>query len=98
MNVIRQGDLVMIRVNDAVTDNGNLPEKTTLAVGEDSGHAHVANGFLVEDLFHVPEPTTLRVEPDTMAWRHDPIPLDPGVYRFVIQREYTPAGARRVQD
>lgn len=96
-NVIRQGDLVLIRMGDPIGDVAQA-EKVTLAVGEDSGHAHVADGLFDGEILTVVARTDLRVEPDTMAWRHDPIPLDPGQYRVVIQQEYAPAGARRVRD
>lgn len=95
--MIRQGDLVLVRVGDAET--AEKPTAVKLAIGEDSGHAHVLDVVKIADrLVDVPQPSQLRVEPDHLAWRHQPIPVPPGRYQYVIQQEYVPAGARQVQD
>lgn len=90
--IIRQGDLMLRRVSDASTDE--TPRPVTLAIGEESGHSHVLDGFPVTPLgdqgrgvVEVLAPTNLRVE--GMPWRHDPIPVSPGRYEFWIQRELT---------
>lgn len=94
--LIRQGDLALIPTTaGAVTGE---PKHLTLAVGEDSGHAHAIVGARLDNLLTLAEPADLVVEPATAAWRHAPIPVPVGTYDVRIQREYTPAGARRVED
>lgn len=95
--MIRQGDLALISVSPATLPG--KPAAHTLAIGEDSGHAHVIDRALrLDDLLVVPDDAILTVEPAPMAWRHDPIQVPAGTYRIVIQREYTPQEVRRVQD
>lgn len=82
--LIRQGDLTLRRVGAAPP---GAVRPTTLAVGEESGHSHVADGYLAGDRFVAPAPTTLRVE--GMPWRHRPVPVPAGEYEIVHQRELT---------
>ena len=96
----RQGDVLLVKV-DALPD-GAVPQKIddriVLAYGEVTGHAHAVpiDGAVLyksngEDLLKVHTATALVHE------EHSPIALDPGVYKVVRQREYTPQEIRRVQ-
>ena len=97
----RQGDVLLVKV-DALPDGAVAQEvdgRIVLAYGEVTGHAHAvglegatlykSNG---EDLLKVFKPSALVHE------EHSPIALDPGVYKVVRQREYTPQEIRRVSD
>jgi hypothetical protein len=103
MRQIRQGDVLLVReestpnelrrrhrrLRDVEPEAGRL----VLARGEATGHAHVIEGEGValvssqeaEELYvliHGPEPAALVHE------EHDTLPVEPGVYRVVRQREY----------
>jgi hypothetical protein len=92
----RQGDLILIPVKN-VTVNGEV-KMTTLASGEDSGHFHAIMGAFDDKFLRVDVGTDLVVNPPGQSWRHNPIFIPPGTYEVRIQREYTPAGARKVED
>lgn len=102
----RQGDVLIERI-------GSLPSKlkkvarengrVILAHGEVTGHAHA----IVDehcDLFETAAEvgvTFLEVRDAVAALTHDEhstIPLPPGNYRIVRQREYSPEAIRNVQD
>lgn len=88
--LIRQGDLILRRIpGQADTKKSEI---VTLAVGEESGHSHVTDGFIARKpveglpgLLHVQAPTTLWI--GGQSWRHDEIKLTAGVYEFWVQRE-----------
>ncbi len=109
--IIGQGDIALRRVSDISTD---APAKRlTLAYGEESGHFHELLGAIEHQAngkryVVLPEPTTLRVGPETHAWRHDPIVVPAGTYEvlgrsddrslWAGQREYTPEVIRNAGD
>lgn len=101
--IFRQGDVGLERVatlpeglKAVATDNGRV----ILAYGEVTGHAHAiaepAKAKLwdagAERFLQVMEATSLRHE------EHAPINLEPGIYRVIQQREYSPEEIRRVAD
>jgi hypothetical protein len=97
MNMYRQGDVLIIRVS---TLPGGLKERASRVVmeGEATGHAHVleegrvlvdAEGALFLD---VPQRSQVVHE------EHRAIVLEPGIYRIVRQREYTPEALREIMD
>ena len=102
--IIRQGDLMMRRVGSVSASR--RAATVTLAVGEESGHSHVVDGWLDRPLT-ADKPglvsvgqTQLRVA--GMPWRHGAIIVPSGQYEFWIQRELTEneelEEVRRVQD
>jgi len=96
---IRQGDLALVPTTTKTDDGTPGVRKLILAMGEDSGHSHAITGKMLDKLLTVPEGgADLVVEPATQAWRHEAIAVPAGNYEVRIQREYTPAGARRVED
>lgn len=101
--IFRQGDVMVIRV-DAIPagakpvtrDNGRI----VLAYGEVTGHAHA----IAEDEVTMLEVDGgiryLDVQMDAFLRHeeHGTIPLAPGLYRVVRQREYSPEEIRNVAD
>jgi len=103
----RQGDVLMVPIQESELPEGlvNAPRdggRMVLARGEATGHAHVATG----------EGLTLLCLPDDLESmflhvrgygrvsheEHAAIPLAPGYYRIVRQREYEPGAVRYVAD
>lgn len=98
----RQGDVLLIPVD--VVPTGAVQEATdggrvVLAFGEVTGHAHAIDVERAKT-FHNGEHRYLVVT-DGAILRHEehsPLCLEPGAYRVQLQREYEPAGFRRVID
>lgn len=106
---LRQGDVLLTRV-DAVPKGARditTEGRIVLAEGEVTGHAHAVYEPItketptgkarmwdagVERFLQVVETTALRHE------EHAAIPLEPGIYRIGLQREYSPEEIRRVAD
>lgn len=98
----RQGDVLLMKVEslppDAVKDS--VSDNIVLALGEVTGHSHrleVPQGATLytwndDRLVEINHPGKLLHE------EHDTIPLSPGFYKVVIQREYTPGRIVRVSD
>lgn len=99
MKHYRQGDVLIARIN-------SIPESATpkagpviLAYGEVTGHCHQIHEGAA--LFEDSGVTYLEVQQALADLRHEEhstIPIERGVYRVTIQREYTPQGIRNVQD
>ena len=99
--MFRQGDVLLLRVG-AMPDGERLePEdgRLILARGEATGHHHsvaAADAALVEDArgvyLRIMAPTPLEHQEHTAIW------LQPGTYRVVRQREYTPGAVLQVRD
>ena len=98
----RQGDVLLVQV-DALPSDAGCPDKATgdivLAYGEVTGHAHVVTATAAS-LYHSSGEYFLEVNAATPLshQEHASILLEPGVYRVIRQREYTPQENRRVQD
>jgi hypothetical protein len=110
LNQARQGDVYLRRVTGVertgtpVLDNGRV----ILAYGEVTGHAHEVHAdddvrveLPASMLFEQPDgrrflfvdrPCTLKHE------EHGAIPLAPGAYEVIRQREYSPEAIRTVAD
>lgn len=99
--IYRQGDLALIPVDDAPV-NAKASDKHVLAVGEESGHAHVIDNSLFDAnamlLTVLDGGASLVVDPPSMRWRHESLSIAPGNYKLVVQREYTPEAIRNVAD
>src|SRR6266480_5091328 len=98
----RQGDVLLIKVSDmfdrgvpkGAKDITPKDQRIVLAFGEVTGNAHALEEAKVgkaklwdagaERFLQVLEKTALTHE------EHNPIPLEPGVYKVVQQREYAP--------
>lgn len=98
----RQGDVLLIPVDvvpDGAVQEAPDGERVVLAYGEVTGHAHAIDVALAKT-FHTGEQRYLLVA-DGAVLRHEehsPLTLQPGAYRVQLQREYEPAGFRRVVD
>ncbi|WP_245602074.1 hypothetical protein [Hamadaea tsunoensis] len=76
--------------------------RMVLALGEATGHAHVATGDRVSLLCPPDEPDRLYLVIEgygrLVHEEHGPVSLSPGAYRVVRQREYFPGAIRFVAD
>lgn len=99
---IRQGDVLLVRVNDVPAIAKRLATNI-VAYGEVTGHAHkievdAGEVVLVED---VEGNMFVSVKGDNARIVHDehaPIGLEKGDYKVVIQREYSPEAIKPVVD
>lgn len=99
----RQGDILLIRsrrpeglLPPLPAENGRL----ILARGEATGHHHSVGAdcaTLNPDDGGVMYLTVEQLT-EVVHQEHAPVPLTPGTYKVVRQREYTPAAIRNVQD
>lgn len=104
MNLFRQGDVLIMRVDEVPEGARRVPReggRIVLAHGEATGHAHAV---LERDakLFEVDDTDERFLEifqaADVLHEEHDPVRLEPGSYKVVRQREYSPAEIRYVAD
>lgn len=103
----RQGDVLIQRVDNIPANLTRQKGPPILAHGEVTGHAHAIEDKEVK--VWVPEGTGENVDASlkfaeitkptrVLHQEHAPIELEPGTYKIVRQREYSPAEIRRVQD
>lgn len=103
LNQARQGDVFIRRV-DTLPANATAvaPENghVILAHGEVTGHAHRVRDPKLAQMFADGDRRFLSVAADTAVVHeeHGAIPLTPGTYEVVRQREYTPTEIRNVAD
>ena len=107
--IIRQGDVLLVRVADLPKGAKDITQgnRIVLAEGEATGHAHAVmeprtaerpKGKAVlwsagaERYIQVLEAVALKHE------EHAAVPLEPGLYKIGIQREYSPEAIRNVAD
>jgi hypothetical protein len=106
-----QGDVYFVKMPAGFCVPGNaVPEKAeggrVIVAHSDSGHSHVMDASTVtmyrmpdsimECLLVVDQPTPLEHLREHDA--HEPILFEPGIYKAINAREYTPEGWRRAQD
>ena len=101
--MIRQGDVLLVpveRVPEQVGPVAREEGRLVLAEGEVTGHAHVIEAERAELvtaegaaelylLVHGTEPVELTHE------EHSTLPVEPGAYRVVRQREFAPSASPR---
>lgn len=103
MKQFRQGDVLLVRVDELPKERKDITpgDRIVLAYGEVTGHAHAIHeprskarlwDAGAERFLQVIQQTTLRHE------EHDPITLEPGIYKVVRQREYDPKRDKWVTD
>lgn len=106
--MFRQGDVLLVLILDSQLPESVVPlardarGKLVLALGEATGHAHAVStpdADLLADAAEL-DRRFLRIVTDAMLTHeeHDPIPLPPGLYQVVRQREYVLGGSRSVED
>lgn len=97
----RQGD-VLIAQEEALPEGAALQsERTTLFVGEITGHAHRLEVTESAELWECNGVLYMKVVAKTaniVHEEHRPITLLEGIYRIWRQREYTPQAIRNVMD
>ena len=94
----RQGDLLFLWQDTLPTAYLKARPGTVIVAGEATGHAHrLQAGTILEApdgaLYLLVTQTTQVVHEE-----HGPITLDPGWWRVIRQREYTPEALRTVAD
>ena len=98
----RQGDVLLMKV-ERLPEEAVLMEtekhRVVLAYGEVTGHAHAISTDVAAMYSHNNE-RFLHVTPgaELVHEEHSTIFLEPGVYKVVQQREYTPQELRFVRD
>jgi len=91
----RQGDVFLFRVPElpagAIEHEMGAEERIVLAYGEVTGHAHALSRTGAR-LYHADNERFVMVAQRALLIHeeHAPIPLGPGVYKVVQQREYVP--------
>ncbi len=103
----RQGDVGIVRIDQlpAGATDVTPEDRIVLAYGEVTGHAHAIAPGEAREYSMAQAGTAVRrfltVVGNAATVRHEehaPIPLPPGVYEIVQQREYTPEAIRNVAD
>lgn len=96
---IRQGDVLIVKVEQQQDFEGKSERDAILAYGEATGHHHKLAGT-VETVREQGEISMFRVVQATslVHQEHDAITVEPGVYRVVRQREYQRGEIQRVLD
>jgi len=102
MKIIRQGDVLLVRVKDLPKNaTGRLKDgDVILAYGEVTGHAHRIKEFDKVRMWDAGAERFLQVM-ETVGLSHEEhtaIEIPPGLYKLPSQVEYTPAELRRVAD
>ena len=96
--MIRHGDVILQKVSKIPKDAKLLVGRKELAFGEVTGHAHRID---IGDLFETKD-GELYLKVDELAnlshEEHKTAVIEPGKYRVVIKRQYTPDGWQSVKD
>jgi hypothetical protein len=96
----RHGDVIIVRAKAIPADATPRPA-AILARGEATGHSHRIEDPRTAALFDHDGIGYLHVTADEARLVHDehhPITLPRGIFRFWMQREYTPKEIRRIVD
>ncbi|MDD5370672.1 MAG: hypothetical protein PHQ40_16440 [Anaerolineaceae bacterium] len=100
--MLRQGDVFLISVGaNPVTEKAPLENgRIILAHGEVTGHAHAIADARKAIKFEAAGQTFLEVleSVELVHEEHAEVRIPPGIYRVLIQTEYTPEELRNVQD
>lgn len=93
--MVRQGDVLLIPVEQVPVQSRPVahPEgRVTLALGEATGHAHVVVGDerVTMRAWGTDRYVVLARNAQLVHEEHATVPLSPGAYRVIVQREYAP--------
>lgn len=95
---IRHGDVLIQKVDEMPGEVKSLGKRKELAFGEVTGHAHRVD---IGELFETKN-GQLYLKTDKLTKlsheEHKTITLEPGIYKVVIKRQYSPEGWERVAD
>ena len=96
--MVRQGDLLIVKIGK-IPQDAKKRDTLVLAEGEATGHLHELD---TGEVYGKGMNLYFRVSQDSIATlihpEHKPLAFDPGEYKVIRQREYEPAGWRRVTD
>ena len=99
---LRQGDVLLLPVNRLPRSAKQQPAtgRIVLAQGEATGHAHTVDQHAATMSLDEGGVMFLTVEQLTEVrhQEHAPLRLEPGKYKVVRQREYTPQAPHNVAD
>jgi hypothetical protein len=106
MPTFRQGDVFIQRIANLPGDSKKLARengRVVLAHGEATGHHHslVEKNCALFTSDTEPGVTFLEIQEaiaELTHQEHGSISLEPGIYKIVRQREYSPDSIRKVQD
>ena len=101
MAIYRQGDVLLVPVVDIPAGVKRVrPKRVVLAEGEVTGHVHELVGGDVQLFQDKAEALFVKImgAPELRHAEHATQVIEPGFYRVVRQREYTPAENVRVAD
>ena len=94
----RQGDVLLVPVEKQPEAFFKKREDGVVAYGEVTGHTHRIINGTVADLFEHGLYVNVDSGGKIVHDEHNAIDLDKGLYKVVIQREYTAGDVRRVVD
>lgn len=99
----RQGDVLLVRVSslpDGVKPKARDKGRIVIAYGEATGHAHAISAPWAKcfEALNGDTYVELAQEADLLHEEHATITVEPGVWRYVAQREYAPDAIRLVAD
>jgi hypothetical protein len=100
----RQGDVLLVKLPEMELRGARTMfrdgDRIVLARGEATGHSHAISSSEAELLEMENGDRYLRVDADCdlLHEEHAGIRLEPGLYRVIRQREYSPGMAGYVQD
>jgi hypothetical protein len=99
----RQGDVLLVKVEMDSVPKGAVKQdadgRIVLAYGEVTGHAHAIDSSLAA-LYQWKGDRLVEAKPGArlVHEEHNPIDLEPGIYKVIQQREYEPGSYRTVID
>ncbi len=95
----RHGDVMLQQVN-ALPSNATPQQGVILARGELTGHSHRIKDWNAAQLFTHNGQTFVQIKEPTAVIHeeHRAIPLEVGIYRYWMQREYHPKAIVNVRD
>jgi hypothetical protein len=99
MKIIRHGDVLLSKINQLPRHVQSKPG-VVLARGEVTGHSHRILEAQHAQMFSAGGDTYVQIsQPATLVHEeHRAIPLEQGVYKVWMQREYRPDANRWVED
>ena len=100
--MIRQGDVLFVPVS-SLPKGAKKKGTKTVAYGEVTGHHHTMveqDTCAKAEVYNLEGQLFAKVSGDVVVTHqeHAPLAIDEGLYRIVIQREYTPEAIRNVMD
>jgi hypothetical protein len=99
---VRQGDVLIEKIDMAPEGKRKVREDGALAYGEVTGHSHRVDTLTKAAVYECGEGLFLSVSDEggvaIVHEEHKPIQVPKGDYRITIQREYTPEVIRNVAD